>query len=154
MTPGKTYIDAEKLEAIIKESGLPYAAQKGFVKVQGPKGRQVYVAATKRVGRVDLSGFETEWGVTPHCGPFGNVKQQLDFSKDEADVLEDFRKTLEHMKTLEAVERKPRPIGQTRASAPAKGWSPETLEQRKARIEKVAKEMGVKVSPKAFHNEA
>jgi len=125
MKTNVTYIDASKFEALILASGLPVAAQKGFVKVQGPKGRQVYVASTKRVGRVDISGFEMPEGpgyVTPHCGPFGNVKQQLDFSLGEDEVLANFAALLEHMKALAPVEKAARKAPAAKADAP-KGWT-------------------------------
>ncbi len=60
MKKGVTYIDAAKFEAVITEMGLTPNAQAGFVKVCGAKGRNVYIARTKRVGRVDLSGFSVE----------------------------------------------------------------------------------------------
>lgn len=124
MKTNVTYIDAAKFEALIVASGLTMAGQKGFVKVMGPKGRVVYVASTKRVGRVDISGFEMEGPgyVTPHCGPFGNVKQQLDFSLPEDEVLSNFQKLLAHMATLSPVEKAPRKAPAPKADEP-KGWS-------------------------------
>lgn len=135
MKTNVTYVDAAKFEALIKEAGMEMREQAGFVKVLGPKGRNLYVAATKRVGRVDISGFEVEWGITPHCGPFGNVKQQLDFSKPEDEILNDFVKTLEHMKTLEPVEKKARKAPAEKADAP-KGWSAEVA-TKSARLKKI-----------------
>lgn len=65
--------------AIVTQFGLEFKAQSGFVKVFGPKGNQVYIANTKTVRRIDISGFECDPSVAqvPHTGPFGNVKQQV-----------------------------------------------------------------------------
>lgn len=138
MKTNVTYIDAAKFEAIIIASGLPFSAQKGFVKVQGPTGRNVYVASTKRVGRVDISGFEVSYGVAPHCGPFGNVKQQLDFSKPEDGVLSDFTKLLGDLKAQAPAEKKERKAPAKKADEP-KGWTAvDTKAARKAKIAKHA----------------
>lgn len=156
----KNYVDAVEFERVIQASGLAYKAQKGFVKVMGREGRNVYVASTKRVGRVDVSGFEMldpdgkalPGFVRPHCGEFGNVKQQLDFSLDQEAILQNFAALLEHMKGLEPAVRKPRPIGQTKP-APA-GWTSvgktpeEQKADRKALIERVAREKGAQISEK------
>lgn len=132
------YVDAAKFETLIEASGLPYEGQKGFVRVDGPKGRRVYVASTKRVGRVDISGFEMEGPgyVTPHCGVFGNVKQQLDFSLDEDAILANFAALLEHMKTLAPVEKAARKAPEKKADE-AQGWSAKA--DRKDKIAKAAK---------------
>lgn len=155
-----TYIDAAKFEGIITAKGLTPVPQAGFVKVSGAKGRTLYVARTKRVGRVDLSGFEApaEMGTRNLGGEsFGAVTQQLRFDLPEAEVLANFEKVLDHMLTLPAreVEKK---SATPKASAPkAQGWSskvaapaPEDKAARLALIQKVAKEKGVKVSPKAM----
>jgi hypothetical protein len=155
MKTNVNYVDAAEFEAIILRSDIPHKLQKGFVKLVGPQGRNIYVAATKRVGRVDLSGFEMldaegkliPGFVKPHCGEFGNVKQQLDFSLPQEDILQNFELVILHMKGLQPAERKPRPIGQTKPSDP-KGWTTISKKDRKELIEKVAKEKGVKVSKK------
>lgn len=123
MKTNVTYIDACHFENIIAESGLPATLQKGFVRVDGPKGRRLYVASTKRVGRVDISGFEVSLGgQAPHCGPFGNVKQQLDMSLPQEEVLENFRWLLVTMASLPAVEKPARKPAAAKADAP-KGWT-------------------------------
>jgi hypothetical protein len=134
MKTNVTYVDAAKFETIILASELPMTGQKGFVKVQGPTGRAVYVASTKRVGRVDISGFEVSYGVTPHCGPFGNVKQQLDFSKPEDEILSDFTQLLADLKAQAPVEKKQRAASKPKADEP-KGWTtPAAKAARKAKI--------------------
>ena len=98
MKKNVTYVDYAKLAAIVADRGLTELPQAGFVKVSGPKGRQVYIAKTKRVGRIDVSGFEMPEGtagVTNLGGEsFGNVHQQLDFTKPAEEILATFRKTL------------------------------------------------------------
>jgi len=104
------YIDGSKFTATLEELGIPSTVQSGFIRVEGPKGRRVYVAATKKVGRVDISGFTVEFGAkVPHCGEFGNVKQQLDLdpSLGEDGIVTNFRALIEHMLTLPAVEKAP-----------------------------------------------
>lgn len=138
-----TYVDAAKFEtlclAAAEKHGYDVTAQKGFVKVAGPKGRCLYVASTKRVGRVDISGFEMEGAgyVSPHCGPFGNVKQQLDMSLGEEAILENFTALLDHMATLAPVEKAERKPATPKADAP-KGWTSidtsVAKESRKAKI--------------------
>lgn len=136
MKTNVTYIDAAKFETIILSSGLAHTAQKGFVKVSGKAGRAVYVASTKRVGRVDISGFEVPYGVLPHCGPFGNVKQQLDFSKTEDEVLSDFTQLLKDLAEQPAVEKKQRKAPEAKADAP-KGWT--QVDTKASRKDKIAK---------------
>lgn len=133
---GKIYIDAAKIEAILIAASMSYEPQAGFVKVSGPKGRNLYVAKTKRVARVDVSGFEVdskEFGVTNLGGEsFGAVKQQLNFDQLEGESVEDgekrilgnFQKLCEHMKTLS--ERIPEKKGTAKAGEKkekAAGWS-------------------------------
>jgi hypothetical protein len=151
MKPNTTYVDACHFETAIQESGLQMIAQKGFIKVMGATGRQVYVAATKRVGRVDISGFTVDLPGVRTLGDgeaFGNVKQQMDFSRTQDEILATFRDLLAHLASLPAAEKQERKAPAKKADEP-KGWSAATLESRKALIEKVAKEKGVKVSPKA-----
>lgn len=126
MKKNVTYVDAAKFETILKASGLVFTLQKGFVKVQGPKGRNLYVAATKRVGRVDISGFETDLAGITSLGElaFGNVKQQLDFSRTEDEILATFTAVLAHMATLPAVEKAQRKPSAPRESN-VQGWSTE-----------------------------
>jgi hypothetical protein len=127
MKTNVTYVDAAKFEALIlaasAKHGFGVVPQKGFIQVAGPRGRRLYVASTKRVGRVDISGFVMEGPgyVKPHCGEFGNVKQQLDFSLAEDAVLLNFEALLDHMATLAPVEKAERKPAAAKADAP-KGW--------------------------------
>lgn len=150
------YVDAARFEEIIRNANLPYTAQAGFVKVHGPKGRQVYVAKTKNVGRVDISGFEMEGqGYIPFPDHGGSVKQQLDFSLPEAQVLANFEKLLKHMATLPPVEKKGRAATRATPRPKATGWSgqvesssPVPKESRKETLQRISKQMGVPLSKK------
>lgn len=131
------YIDAAKFEDRITAAGLEPVMQAGFVQVEAKKGRRVYVAKTKRVGRVDLSGFsvtDAEFGTMAHsAGKFGAVEQELDFRKQEGEsdqtaeerILNNFTKILEHMKTLgeRVSEKKSGTKAEGTKGEKPKGWS-------------------------------
>lgn len=158
------YVEGSKFLAILTDLGVPHTVQSGFIRVEGAKGRRLYVAATKRVGRVDISGFEVDFGAkVPHCGVFGNVRQQLDLSPElgEEGILTNFRALVTHLLTLAPVEKvkvAPKPKAPKAKKAKAEGTvpaapAPETTEAKAARMElikKVAAEKGMKVSPKAM----
>jgi hypothetical protein len=156
-----TYVDASKFELIVNELGLTAIPQAGYVKCGSGNGRHLYVAKTKRVGRVDLSAFEvpSDLGVTNLGGEkFGNVTQQLDFSRPEEEILASFRKVCEHMISLPPVEKVSRAKPAGEAKPKAQGWSqaviemsPEEKQKRADLIARVAAEKGVKVSKKAKH---
>lgn len=106
----KMKVDIEKLMTVIRENGFSILEQAGYYKVTAAKGRQLYVAKTQEVGRVDISGFEmpATVGVKDLRGErFGGVKQQLDFdgTYDEAAILVTFRAVCEHMKSLPPAEK-------------------------------------------------
>ena len=125
MKAGITYVDASKFEAIILSSGLEVELKKGWVKVKGPQGRNVYVPLTKRIGRVDISGFEVEDdGVVTltEQDMIGNVGQQLDMSRSPTAILETFAKVLEHMKSLAPVTKLVRKVPSAKADGPV-GWT-------------------------------
>lgn len=126
----KVYVDGAKLEAIIREhakvpagEGIPLdvaVMQKGFIKVFGPKDSrcQVYVANTKKCGRIDVSGFESKLpGVVryPEDERVGGVTGEVDFTQPEEVTLETFRALLEELKAQPAKERA------SRAAPKAKG---------------------------------
>lgn len=183
----KIYIDAAKFEAIIREvqarqetegkTPLVLTTQAGFVKLSGATGRNIYVANTNRVARVDISGFEMPedsedvivlGSKGSPMDAFGAVKQCLNTfergdGRDEEKVLQSFRNVVEHMLTLEPVVKASKAKGAP-GTPKATGWSREvsgkpeaparmTAEQkkeRKALLQKVAKEKGMEVSPNAF----
>ncbi len=104
-----TYVASQKLLELLEAAGFTHIAQSGFLKVEPVKGRRIYVANTKRVGRVDISGFEVDpsIGKTPEGGPFGAVKQQLRFDGTEDDVLTRFANLLTELSKQEPVAPKP-----------------------------------------------
>src|SRR5690349_2989414 len=92
------YIPFEAFQEIIVKSGLPFEEKAGFVKVTGSAGHKVYVARTQRVGRVDISGFTYPGaGVVDQTEDerWGRVTQQLDFSGDPEQTLENFISVLD-----------------------------------------------------------
>ena len=131
-----TYVARERFEAIASKLGLPCLEQAGFVKVSGAKGRNMYVARTKRVGRVDLSGFVPEGieGVTvlPEGERFGAVHAQLDFSRTEKEILATYAACLKHMKKLpeRVVEKKSvgGPLVQNLRRRPGWRWATQALD--------------------------
>lgn len=166
MKTNTLYIAREQFENLIKASGLPSREQSGYIRIDGAKGRRVYVAATKKVGRVDISGFEVQFGAkTPHMGVAGNVKQQLDLNPEltEAGILANFGALLAVLKELPPVEKAPKPEAtatpaapkatkaKTEGTTPAKPApeTPEAKAKRMALIATVAAQKGVKVSKKA-----
>lgn len=124
---GKTFVAAEQFAAINTELGLPTTDMAGFVKVQGPTGYRLYIGRTKKVARVDLSGFTVPntLGVTDLGEKsFGNVKQQLDFTQPESVILDTYRLVATTMKGLAPVEKAAPAKKERKARAP-KGEKPE-----------------------------
>jgi len=159
------YIDGSKFLAVLADLAVPHTLQSGFIRVDGPKGRRMYIAATKRVGRIDLSGFEVDFGAkVPHCGIFGNVRQQLDLDPviGEEGILSNFRTAVELMLSLEPVVKvkaaaKPKAPKAKKAGTtgpvPAAPAAPETAEAKAKRMElikRVAAAKGVGVSRKSI----
>lgn len=155
-----TYIDGARFEAILTAKGLVPVPQAGFMKVSGAKGRNLYIAKTKKVGRVDLSGFEApaEMGIRNLGGEkFGAVTQQLRFDLPENEVLANFELVLIHMLSLPAREIEKKSTTAKPKTPKATGWTTtatttpdEEKAARLALIQKVAAEKGVKVSKKAL----
>jgi hypothetical protein len=145
-----TYVDAAKFQSVIEKLGLPMQAQAGFVRVDGPAGRRIYVARTNRVARVDLAGFSMEGdGFMPFPGKNGSVEQQLAFeAKSEEEILTNFERALKHMQTLPPIEAKKKSMTSAGPKVKPVGWKVPTKEERGALIRKVAAEKGAKVSTK------
>src|ERR1700690_2068419 len=121
------YVPAEKIEELLANSGAKYEALAGFVKVYGPLGHNLYIAKTKKVGRIDVSGW------IPKCGgitvldedlAFGNVGAQVDFSRTEEEVLNTLAELIDEMLALPAKEKISRKSPKAKEGA-AKGWSTE-----------------------------
>lgn len=104
-------VDIEKLQKIVQDHGLKMDPMSAFYKIEAG-GRRVYVTRTKRVSRVDLSGFHFQ-----HPGVIvleddnrrekrmGRVEAQLDFSKKEELVLEAFETAVAFMQALAGDEQ-------------------------------------------------
>lgn len=120
-----TYVDVEKMLGVVRELGLSWKEQAGYAKVECAPGRFVYVARSKRCGRVDLSGFEVPaaLGVKNLGGEaFGGVKQRLDMSagRTEEQIVASFRAVVEHARGLPAREAPRRqPMGVARRIEPS-----------------------------------
>lgn len=156
----KTYIEQNKFEMIAKEMGFQPLEQAACLKISGPEGNNVYVAKTKDVGRIDISGFKVpiEWGVInlTEYQRIGAVEQQIDFSdtRSEEEILLTFRKILELLPTLPAVKRTrrrsamPGAIQKIEAKQPEKSASElaEEKAKRLALIQRVAQEKGAEIS--------
>ena len=145
-----------KFLSILDTLQVPYLTQSGFIKVSGAKGRNMYIANTKTVGRIDLSGFEVDFGAKlPHCGVFGNVKQQLDLDPvlREEGILRNFTAALEVMLSLPPVAKVTKAKTEVVAKEEFSTVTPEEIAEaamaRRLLIAKTAEEMGVEVSDKA-----
>ena len=159
MKKNVTYVARSEFETILSHLGMPTKVQSGFIRVEGPKGNRLYVAATKKVGRIDISGFEVgSSGVTPHCGVFGNVKQQMDMSGTEAEVLERFKVIIglllsQPEKVKEVKTKAPRA---PRGKKEKKGWGAKAvpvaqpISARLAAIQAYAEKNGLSVSAKTL----
>lgn len=155
--PKAEWATLDQYRAILLDRGVPFKAQSGFIRVEGPKGYRLYVASTKTVRRVDLSGFELQSAtVRPHkLGKFGNVSQEINLIKGDVDAqLEAFRFVLGRMLELtpkEPAKKEPKaPKAKKEASSsPAPSTEGESAEAKARRLElikKVAAEKGVAVS--------
>lgn len=166
-----TYIDASKFETLLSRKGFIFLDKgapipeghtggvcrihKGFVQVCGPVGRNLYIAKTKRVGRVDIAlGQEIESPGLINLGDdkFGAVLQQLNMTGPEDEVMQNFELVLDHMLTMDPRVSEKKAKATKEKEAGAKGFSFVTPTERKASkalLEKVAKEMGAQVSPNA-----
>jgi hypothetical protein len=100
------------VEALIRDSGLPTEAKKGWTKVLAADGsdRRVYVPTTRLVKRIDLAGFVPP----PHVAIklldearrriSGGVHAQIDFSRPMGEVVDAIRFALEIVAGTIAVE--------------------------------------------------
>lgn len=153
----------DQYELAIQNAGLSFTEQSGFLKVEAAKGRRVYVAATKTVRRIDLSGFELSSSLAkvPHCGIFGQVKQQMRLDGTPEEQVARFVEVLAELVKLPAVEKAPKPPKAKKVKGEKKGWgakpvaSPEveTDEARAKRIaliKEYAQKHGVAVSNKSI----
>lgn len=103
-------VDIEKLKAIVDAHGLKMEPMSAFYKVEAG-GRRMYVTRTKRVSRVDLSGFHFTHPAVVTLDDddrrekrMGRVEAQLDFNRKEEQVLEAFHTALSFMQALAGEE--------------------------------------------------
>jgi pyruvate/2-oxoglutarate dehydrogenase complex dihydrolipoamide acyltransferase (E2) component len=174
MKNGITYVDAQKFEDIVIESGLKTELKRGWMKVYqegAPNGHRIYLPLTKRVGRVDIAiqDFEppSEVGFVDLRGErHGSVTHVLDQTLPEDEVLQNFALLLDHLKSLAPAEAKKRAeraqrAGEEKAAGLSRSSSPEAIAQaeeerqaarakREELIRRVASEKGVDISEKAF----
>jgi hypothetical protein len=159
MKTDTTYILRGEFEKVLNERNLPTLVQSGFIRVDGPKGSRIYIAATKKVGRIDISGFEVPLtlGMIPHCGVFGRVKQQMRFHGSQEDVLVRFNELLDILlaQPEQIKEKKAAPMAPVSEKTEEKNVentpdveSAEAKAKRMELIRKVAASKGVKVSKK------
>ncbi len=132
-----TYVEAEKFEGIVKAVGfepgegpMHYQAQTAFVKISGHRGHAVYVSRNQAVGRVDVSGFGVDMPGVVDLGEraFGRVRQQLDMTLSEEEILRHFEALLVVMKHLPDQVRSPRTS--RKAEAPRAPARPPMVERR------------------------
>ncbi len=150
-------IDTSKFESAILASNLKCERKKSRVTIYGATGRSVIVPSGKSASIVFLVGFESkEHGAPAGKHTTGTVTQVLSWEGTEDEVLARFASLLTLLAALPAVEKVQR-TAKPKADAP-KGFSSAIPAAdpaaRKALIEKVAREKGVKVSPKANVNGA
>lgn len=155
--PVVQYIDAAVIEQLLRESGYVLLPQAGFVKVMvadapahAPK---LYVAKSKRVGRIDLSGFGMPEGTEGIVFldddlAFGNVKQQIDFTRNPEATLKTLKAVLKALSKAPVPEKAARKAPKAKASE-AKGWqtlpsTPAGKADRKAAIAEAAKRQAKK----------
>ena len=156
-TTKQTFATREQYETLLALKGLPHTIQSGFIRVEGAKGNRLYVAATKTVRRIDISGFEVsrEIAKVPHVGVFGNVKQQMKMDGSSEDQLARFELLLGELIAQPAKVPAPKAPkakkDKTLGAAPVKvPETDEAKEARKALIRKIALEKGVSVSSKSI----
>jgi len=158
-----------EVEALLTARGLAFTEQSGFLKVIQPGGR-LYIAATKTVRRVDISGFEVtnSLGKVPHCGVFGAVKQQLKLGTDGAEALANLVAVLDILVALPApapkVKAPKAPKAAKGTKGEKKGWgavpaapAAETDEAKAARIARIkeyAEKNGMAISKKSIASAA
>lgn len=135
-------IDISKFRSIVSNHGLKIEELTSFYAVRAGT-RSMYLSKRDRCGRVDLSGFTIDHPAVKDVPSdvatkrkLGRVKAQLDFSKDEAQVLDAFSSALEFMGALanaeEAAVRQVTQGRQVKAAVPVE--RPEKHAVRNAKV--------------------
>jgi hypothetical protein len=118
MKAESTYIPVDEMVQIAKDSGCVIEEQKSYFKItrNGNKEQIIYVARTKGVGRVDLSGFELkEPEVARYLGgeKFGRVHYQLRFDRPEGHIRSHFKQLCSNLGNFTSLpkSKRGRPVG-------------------------------------------
>lgn len=157
----KTRIEPSKFAAITSSTGARSLEQSGYTKVGNfENGLFVYPNNGKTVTACTISGFtveEIDGVISSSRG--GSVKQELDFSRDEATVLAAYEAVVAFMLVQPKAEKPKRvsPMANKKEAAEKLANHvpsvPKTAEDKKARlaeIKRIADSMGVPVSPKTL----
>lgn len=117
-----TKIETSKLLAICTKLGLTVVEQPSQYRVQGTDPNlRMYIPGTKRVHKVELSGWKHDLAVTWESvfpgkkAPSGKITHVVDFAQDEKSILKDF------IRIARAIAPKPAssPAPEAPAEAPA-----------------------------------
>lgn len=153
------HIARSEYEARLTAAGLTWTEQSGYLKVEPVANRRIYVASTKTVRRIDISGFEATHDIArePKGGRFGRVNQQMHMEGTADEVLARFDALLEVLKaqTPDLPVPKAKAPKAPKAAAPeAEGEVPEaptsSPADRLELIKRVAAEKGVAVSSRTL----
>jgi len=110
-------ISPDSFTGVLDAMQVPYVVQSGFVRVEGPEGRRMYVGRGRITTTVHLSGFTSEHGARDlQKSPSARVQQEMDWPAGLSAVeqLRLFRDLVAFMLSLDA-----RPKGARPAASPA-----------------------------------
>ena len=136
------HVPAESFLSTVEAAGLKVTPQSGFYRVEGTENRRLYIGKTKRVGRVDLSGYSVLGAGFTQLSEedqFCRVACQLDFSTEPKVILAAFARAV---KALTAPAKKS-------AKTPAK-----KLGEKAAKVSAPAVDSSPVSSPEAVAPEA
>ncbi len=109
-----TKVDRETLMNVVRNAGLDVKEQSAYFKCTfGESPAKIYVAKSAKVSRVDLSGFTLQRpGIRQITAQEakelrrGKVQAELDFTQDEATLVEALEKACEALKLVEPAPKK------------------------------------------------
>jgi len=111
-----TTVKREKFEKIVAKLGLKVVEQTANLRVEDETGtKRFYIPRTTNVHRIDISGFTSELAIAweqaypDKKAPTGHVKQVIDFSKNEEQILRAFYKIAKSISKV-AEMTKPEPV--------------------------------------------
>lgn len=145
MKKNVTYVANDKIMQVVRESGAQIEEKKGWTKVSFSPAHRVYVPHTKNVGRIDVSGFEVTDAlivVSLKGESFGNVKQQLNMTLPEEQILANLKIVLESMKALPPAAKPPRKQPERKSEAkPIEAPVANPVDERKKKLLSRAQEL-------------